>query len=126
VNKFTATSITIIFSIFMSSCLATQASQYLPALLERPSVDNRLLLESAIGDLLNSQPIKLANSVFILKSTIIIEPRQAKDSLGRLLDGRELSQADTVSLLTEDGKCYLKHNQSGRIKRLANINCKKE
>ncbi|MGY8863146.1 MAG: hypothetical protein ACKVJ2_10990, partial [Pseudomonadales bacterium] len=60
------------------------------------------------------------------KNTIIIEPNQPKDSRGTLLDGREIRQADTVSLLTKNGKCYLKHDQSGNIKLLENINCKAE
>lgn len=100
--------------------------QALPALLKSPSADNRLLLESAIGDLLNSQPIKLADNVFTLKSTIIIEPKQSMDNRGNLLDGREIRQADTFTLLFEDDKCYLKHDQSEQTKLLVDIRCKAE
>ena len=108
----------------LSSCLATQLSQPAPALIESPSADTRLLLESNIGQLLNSQPIKLSNNVFVQKSTVIIDRHQPKDSRGNLLDGREVRQADTVSLLIEDGKCYLKHEQSGNIRLVEGINCK--
>ena len=110
----------------LSSCLATQSAQYYPALLESPSADTHLLLEGAIGGLLNSQPIKLANSIFIQESTIIIAPSQPKDSRGNLLEGREIRQADTVSLLTKDRKCYLQHDQSGHLKLVNSISCKAE
>ena len=108
----------------LSSCLATQVSQPVPAMLDQPSSDTRLLLESAIGDLLKSQPIKLSDNVFLQKSTVIIGRSQPKDGRGNLLNGREIRKADTVSLLTEDGKCYLKHDQSGQITVVGNISCK--
>ncbi len=108
----------------LSNCAATELSQNTPALLEQSSADTRLLLESTIGDLLNSQPVKLADNAFTEKSTVIIERSQPKDSRGNLLDGREIRPADTVTLLTEDGKCYLKHDQSGSIKLLDSISCK--
>jgi hypothetical protein len=97
-----------------------------PALLVQPSAQSRLILEKAIGDLLNSQPVKLADNVFTLKNTVIIEPNQPKDNQGRLLDGREIRQADTFTLLTEDGKCYLRHDQNGHIVLLGNISCKEK
>jgi hypothetical protein len=107
----------------LNSCLAIQSLQPVEALLQQPSVKSRLILENAIGDLLNSQPIKLADNAFLQKSTVIISRRQPKDSSGNLLDGREMRQADTFSLFTEGGKCYVKHDQSGNIKLLDNIKC---
>jgi hypothetical protein len=82
------------------------------------------LLENAIGDLLNSQPIKLADTVFTKKNTVIIQRKESKDPRGNLLNGREIRQTDTVSLFSEDGKCYLKHEQSGRTKFVNRISCK--
>jgi|TARA_B110000240_G_C13375848_1_gene400280 hypothetical protein len=108
----------------ISSCKATQAESLIPAFLEHSSPKSRTVLEQAIGDLLNSQAIKLANNVFTKTNTVIIDRYQPKDSRGNLLDGREIRQADTVSLLTGDGKCYVKHDQSGNIKRVNSINCK--
>lgn len=102
----------------------TEQTKPVEALLEQPSAKSRRILEDAIGNLLNSQPVKLADSVFTVKSSIIIEATQPKDSHGNLLDGRENRQADTFSLLTENEKCYLKHDQSGHIKLLTDINCK--
>jgi hypothetical protein len=107
----------------LNSCSATQPLHPIPALLAQPSQDSRLVLEHAIGDLFNSQSIKLANTVFTHRSTVIIESRVAKDSRGNLLNGREIRQADSVSLLTEDGKCYVKHDQTGNIKFVKNISC---
>ena len=110
-----------ITTFLLASCLATQP---FPALLEQPSADSRLLLEKAIGDLLNSRPIKLADNVFTKKNSVIIERGQPKNNLGRLLDGREIRPADSVSLYTKNGKCYLRHDQSNQIKLLGNIKCR--
>jgi hypothetical protein len=106
--------------------MATQSSPTINALLEYPSTDRRLVLENTIGNLLNSRPIKLADNVFTLESIIIVEHSQHKDHWGNLLDGREIRQADTISLLTSDGKCYLRHDQSENILLLDNVTCKVE
>lgn len=126
-SKYKSKHLVILAFLVVSSCSATQPSQpYQPvqALLVQPSADSRLILEKAIGDLFNSQPIKLADNVFTQKSTIIIDPLLAKDSRGNVLDGREIRQADTVSLLIKNGKCYVRLNQSGHVKLLVNISCR--
>jgi hypothetical protein len=123
VNKFPSKSIILTSSLVFSSCSATQP---LPALLEKPSAETRLLLEIAVGDLFDSQSIKLADNTFLEKSIVIIEYSQPKDNRGNLLDGREIREADTVSLLTVNGKCYVRHNQSGQIKIVTKINCNKQ
>jgi hypothetical protein len=110
--------------IALTSCKTIQAKPPRPALLEHSSPEIRIVLEQAVGSLMNSQPIKLADNVFTQKSTIIVESLQAKDSRGNMLDGREIRRADTVSLLVEDGKCYVRHDQSGHITLLINISCK--
>ena len=107
----------------LSSCSVTQ-SLLVEALIEQPSVESRLILERAAGDLLNSQPLKLSSYVFTQKSTIIIERHQPKNSHGHLLDGRDIRPADTISLLIEAEKCFLKHDQSGAIKPVINIKCR--
>lgn len=113
----------LITSFILSSCSATQPL-LAEALIEKPSVESRLILERAVGDLLNSQPPKLSSHVFTQRSTVIIERNQPKNSRGNLLDGREVRPADTISLLIEAQKCYLKHDQSGAIKPIINIKCR--
>jgi hypothetical protein len=125
-SQYTVKSTVMTALLILSSCLTTEPLHPVEALLEQPSAQSRLILEKAIGDLLNSQPVKLADNVFTQKSTVIIESNQPKDNQGRLLDGRETRQADTFSLLTEDAKCYVKHEQSGHIILLVNISCKEQ
>ncbi|MFT4789781.1 MAG: flagellar basal body P-ring protein FlgI [Paraglaciecola sp.] len=122
-NKYIPKSILILAPLLLSSCSATQPLEPIPALLVQPTEDNRIVLEHAIGDLFNSQPIKLANGVFTQQSKVVIERRLAKDSRGNLLDGREIREADSISLLTEDGQCYIRHDQTGNIKLVRSINC---
>ncbi|WP_293750152.1 hypothetical protein [uncultured Paraglaciecola sp.] len=125
-SQYTVKSTVMTALLILSSCLTTEPLHPVEAILEQPSAQSRLILEKAIGDLLNSQPVKLADNVFTLKNTVIIEPNQPKDNQGRLLDGREIRQADTFTLLTEDGKCYLRHDQNGHIVLLGNISCKEK
>lgn len=122
-NKYKSKCILMLAFLILSSCLTSQPVPPIPALLVQPSADSHMILEHAIGDLLNSQPIKLAHSVFLHKSTVIIEPKQFKDNRRNILDGREIRSADTFSLLTEKGLCYLKHDQSQNIIILKNISC---
>jgi hypothetical protein len=122
-KKHTVRIVVMTTAFMLNSCLALQSLQPVEALLQQPSVKSRLILENAIGDLLNSQPIKLADNVFLQKSTVIIDRRQPRDNRGNLLDGREMRQGDTVSLFTEGGKCYVKHDQSGNIKLVDKIDC---
>ncbi len=68
----TATYIILITPFILNSCSAVQLLPLEEALLEQPSAENHLILESAVGDLLNSQPVKLADNVFLEKSTVSI------------------------------------------------------
>ena len=113
----------IIALFILSSCLAPLPLPPAEALLTQPSAESRKIIENAIGELLNSQPIKLADNVFTEQSTVIIERIQSKDSRGKLLNGREVDQADTFSLLSRDSNCYVRHDQSGTTKLLVNISC---
>lgn len=110
----------------LSGCVATEPTHPVAALIVQPSAQNRMKLEDAIGNLLNSQPVKLADNTFTTTSTIIIEPKQPSDSRGNLLDGRETRQADTVSLLIYNGKCFLRHDQGGKLLLIKGIECKSE
>jgi hypothetical protein len=107
----------------LSSCLANRPWSLTEALLIQSSTENRRIIENAIGDLLNSQPIKLADNVFTKQSIVIIERSQSKDHQGKVLTGREVRQADTFSLLSGDENCYVRHEQSGDIKLLVSIRC---
>ena len=95
VNK--AKSILVMATIMLTNCKTTQAQESLPAVLEYSSPEIRIALEQAIGSLMDSQPIKLADNVFTQNST---------------------------SLLIKNSQCYLQHNQSGHIKVMSFLNCK--
>jgi hypothetical protein len=108
----------------LTSCKTFQAEQALPALLEHSSPEIRILLEQAIGSLINSQPIKLADNVFTHKSTVIVERSQPSNNQRILLNGRDIRPAVTFSLLIKNSQCYLQHNQSGHIKVMSLLSCK--
>ncbi|WP_299080315.1 hypothetical protein [uncultured Paraglaciecola sp.] len=120
-KKYLLNSVGLFTAISLQGCMASQTPDYLPALLVQPNANTRIILETAIGQLLNSQPIKLANSVFTKQHTIMIERQQTIN--GDISMGRGVDFADSVSLLTKSGKCYLQHVQSKRIEQVKGIGC---
>ena len=122
VNK--AKSILVMATIMLTNCKTTQAQESLPALLEYSSPEIRIALEQAIGSLMDSQPIKLADNVFTQNSTVIVERSQLSNNQTVLLHGRDIKPADTFSLFIKNSQCYLQHNQSGHIKMMSLLNCK--
>jgi len=111
-------------TIVLTSCKTIQAQELQPALLEHSSPEVRIILEQAIGSLMNSQPIKLADNVFTQQSTVIVDRSQLGSNQRVLLHGREIKPADTFSLLIKNSQCYLQHNQSGHIKAMGLLSCK--
>lgn len=110
--------------LMLSSCLVTHALQPIPALLEHPSAETRRILERAIGSLLNSQPVKLADNVFSQNSTVMIERNRATNNRINPLGAKDVKPANTFLLFIKDKKCYLRHEQIGSTQLLGNISCK--
>lgn len=104
-------------------CQITQAQQPVDALLETQSTKTRVVLEQAVGNLLNSQPVKLADDVFTLSSTVIIERSHPKDGFDRLIDERDLRPIDSFTLLLQSNECLLKHDQTKVVIQLLDIEC---
>ena len=57
-------SVLVMATIMFTNCKTIQAHESRPALLEYSSPEIRSILEQAIGSLINSHPIKLADNVF--------------------------------------------------------------
>ena len=120
----TVKSVLVMVTVVLTNCETIQAQESSPALLEYSSPEIRSVLEQAIGSLMNSQPIKLADNVFTQNSTVIVDRSQHSNNQRILLDGRDIKPADTFSLLIKNSQCYLQHNQSGHIKMMSLLNCK--
>ena len=120
----TVKSVLVMATIVLTNCKTIQAQESRPALLKYSSPEIRSILEQAIGSLMNSQPIKLADNVFTQNSTVIVERSQLSNNQTVLLHGRDIKPADTFSLLIKNSQCYLQHNQSGHIKVMSFLNCK--
>jgi hypothetical protein len=117
-------SVLVMVTIMLTNCRTIQAQESRPALLEYSSPEIRSVLEQAIGSLMNSQPIKLADNVFTQNSTVIVERDQLSNNRSILLDDRNINPADTFSLLIKNSQCFLQHNQSGNIKVMSLLSCK--
>lgn len=106
----------------LSGCHSLQAQQSVEALVETSSTTTREILEKRIGDFYNSQPVKLADDVFTVTSTVLIERTKGSGSIPNMQ--RELIPVDSFTLLLQDNQCLLRHDQSKTILPLATITCK--
>jgi len=106
----------------LSGCHSLQAQQSVEALLEASSTTSRETLEKRIGNFYSSQPVKLADDVFTVSSTVFIERAKGNDSLPIIQ--RELPPVDSFTLLLQNNQCVLRHDQSKTILPLATIACK--
>jgi len=105
-------------------CKSTQAQQPEPALLDAQSTKTREALEQTIGDLLNSQPVKLADNVFTIRSTVVIERLSSRDNQGIFLNERDLKSAESFTLLIKGKNCLLQHDQTKKMIKLGEIECR--
>ena len=107
-----------------TGCKSSHATQAEEALLTNPSTEIRQILEQAMGNLMNSQPIKIADSAFTTKSMVLIERTSSLDSNKNLIIGRTLIESETFTLLKKGKQCFLKHNQSDIRIKLSLVECK--
>lgn len=106
----------------LNGCHSIHAQQSVEALLISSSPSTREVLEQKIGDFFNSQPVKLADNVFTVSSTVLIE--STNNSGARISNKRGLGQVDSFTLLLQDEQCMLRHDQSKHLLKLSNISCK--
>ncbi len=118
--------LSLIASLVCGGCMSTNASDMQMAVLNEADIETRKAIQRAISELLNGQTIALADNVFSVKSMIIVERKQHRDSSGALIDGRQpLEPADSFTLLTDTkNSCFVRHDQSGKKVNLPGLKCK--
>lgn len=95
---------------FALCACTSQAQHFQLALLKTQTTESHLLLEQAVAKLFNGQAIKLANSAFVKKSTVLIE-RANRSNNGQILQGRVIELPEAITLLSDGQQCYLKLDQ---------------
>ena len=113
----------LLLSVAIFGCTTSKPQPTKPALLKSPSVQTRITLETAIGKLLNSKKVKLADTAFTQSSTVMIEQSQHTNNQGRLLESHNSRPIDSFILLFKANTCTLKHQQSLKELTLSNIEC---
>ncbi len=108
----------------VGGCMSTDADAMKAAILKKPGMEARKLVQQGLAELLNGQQVTLADTVFSKENTVIVERKTMNDAQGRPVDGRQaLTPADSFSLLKNDQGCYLRHDQSGQTIALPNVEC---
>jgi hypothetical protein len=109
--------------LFLNNCTTAANAPAKPALLSKSSVQTRVLLEKTLGGLMGSQPIKLADNVFIEKSTVLIARQPLPNDRDFIPGAIPEQQANSFTLLKRDGVCLIRHDQTNQLKELTFLNC---
>jgi hypothetical protein len=80
----------------------------------QPGPEIRRELSNVIRHALGGTPVTLADDALTTSNTLILERANARDSAGRLLNGRELSRPEVFELFRRKSRCVLVQARTGR------------
>lgn len=105
--------------------MATASNAPLPATLDMSADDNKQTLESAASKLLFGRDVSLLASAFSVSNTVSIERKEANDSRGLPMDGRQINAAKPIvlSLWVQEQQCWLKREDTGEQVLLDGLRC---
>ncbi|MDG2090291.1 MAG: hypothetical protein P8J61_04165 [Gammaproteobacteria bacterium] len=105
--------------LFLLACSSTELAPSLrrPALSNNINVE-RMLLETAISEMMNGTDIIVADDAFVNSSDLIIERRLQSS-------GRDFDMPDHFRLWKRGESCLLEHVESGEMKNIEELNCVK-
>lgn len=111
-------------SVFLCTC---SFSALVPAL-RNPDNDSenkdRLLLESALSQMLNGAEITIADDAFVSNSEIIIErSQQNRPGVQNRNSGRELELPKHFKLWMRGGNCLLEYVETGEMQIIEGLSC---
>ncbi|WP_087505977.1 hypothetical protein [Neiella marina] len=110
----------------LAGCLSTSAdaNEPMPALVEMNSATKQTL-ERAASELLFGRQLSFSSSAFTTNSKVLIDKKQARDSQGQLLNGREL-QAEVIAftLWKQNQQCWLQRDDTEARVVLNGVSCK--
>ncbi len=112
--------VTVLMVSHLVGCQSVVAQQGQPALLTAPLQQNRVQIEQAVGKLLGSAPVKLADNAFTHHSSVMIE-RAGPSALN--MRNVAPSPVDKISLVIEGKKCWLLHQASEQKLLLEGVSC---
>ncbi len=95
-----------------------------PALLVAPNAQTHEELTYAVSAVLNGAPVALADDALTTTSVLLIDRAPARDSAGRLLNGRDLGRPEHFQLVVSGARCTLIHERSGQRIVLSAASCK--
>ncbi len=107
-----------------SACAGMSQQADSPALIVDSSAASRMDLQSAVIRALGTADIALAPDALTTTSLLTIERTPARDSQGRLLNGRELGRPEQFTLVKSGERCVLIHAGSGMRIPLDSVRCR--
>lgn len=94
-----------------------------PAVIVNPSAESRRELSRVIGSMLHIESVTLADDALTASNVLSLEHANPRDSLGRRLNGRELSRPETFELVKRESRCVLVQLRTGRARTLRHVHC---
>jgi len=111
--------------VFLSACGSTSLDPAIRLPAMNDSTDSgRLLLESALSEMMNGISIIIADDAFVNSSDLIIERRQqtSPETQNENL-GRDYGMPDHFKLWKRRNSCLLEHLETGEMKEVIGLNC---
>tara|TARA_B110000495_G_C22454164_1_gene283373 strand:- start:51 stop:428 length:378 start_codon:yes stop_codon:yes gene_type:complete len=110
--------------LFLVACSSTGL---FPALRFPNLISERILLESALSEMLNGVGVIVSDYAFINSSNLIIErrPNQTAENQDRNLGRDYLGKPDHFRLWKQGDDCLLEHLETGEMKNVDGLSCVK-
>ena len=99
----------------MACQTAPTSSQLMPAMLMESSPETTALLSEAVSSALGGRKITLAPNVLMTGSKLTLDPKY--------VDSRSLQRPDHFILMKDGKRCYLQHEESGKMMPLGKLKC---
>ena len=112
-------------SIFLLAGCAFYADKPTPklqhALLIKPQSE---LIAHGMARLMRSNPIAVADDVFMQQSVMVVDNVNKSDGMGNPIMGKQLNMPDRFELLIKNNTCFLRHLDSKATEPLPKVQCK--
>ena len=95
-----------------------------PAVITHPTAASHADLERAVSLALHGMHVRLADDALTREDLLIVARTEARDSRGRLLNGREIERPQHFRLLRRRSRCVLIHVESGKARVLTHTTCR--
>lgn len=113
--------------LLLGACQTTANSKPVEAMLMQSSPETTTMLSEAVSQALGGVKVTLAPNTLMNKSSFTVETKMAQSMDGNrtvgMMNDRARPMPDRFTLMMQGKDCFLKHEGSGQMMPLGNMNC---